>query len=201
MNDKINVTTDTSPDIWLRLTHLGILIFGIAAWISGYAAGDYKRIDHSGFDIHQWLGIGASFFVFIRIAIGLFGSEVARFRNWLPITGERISAALKDIQELVRFRMPHRPTHQGLAGVVQTFGLAVFVLLAISGGLLFLLLDPGMKARGIVHDIKEVHEIGGILIPAFLSLHGGAVIMHTFAGNHVWKRIFIHVEQQQNSTE
>jgi cytochrome b len=164
-------------------------------------AGDYKHIQHAGFAFHKWLGIGASVFVLVRIGLGLFGSEVARFSRWLPITGKRIAHVMEDIKGLLRFKLPHRQTHQGLAGVVQTFGLSLFVLIACSGGLLFFLLEPGFKAKGIVHDIKEFHEIGEILIPAFLSLHVGAVVMHALAGNHVWKRIFFAAEEQKNTTE
>src|SRR5574340_937819 len=137
MTDKINKRSGSFPDIWLRATHLGILIFGISAWISGNMADDYKHIEHTGFDLHRWLGSGAVFFVFIRLMIGLFGSEAARFSRWLPITRRRIAVVLEDLRGLRRFRLPHRPFHQGLEGVVQTFGLAVFVWIAFSGGLLF----------------------------------------------------------------
>jgi len=201
MTDKVNEKSSSSPDIWLRLTHLGILIFGIAAWLSGNLADDYKHIEHAGFAFHKWLGMGAASCILIRIGLGLFGSEVARFSRWLPITNERIAYVLEDMKGILRLKLPHRPTHQGLAGVVQTFGLTVFVLIACSGGTLFFLLEPGFKASGIVHDIKEVHEIGEILIPAFLSLHVGAVVMHALAGNHVWKRIFFAAEEQKNLTE
>lgn len=201
MSGNIEEKNTASPDIWLRLTHLGLLVFGMAAWLSGNMADDYKHVEHTGFIVHKWLGTGAAFFILIRIGLGLFGSEVARFSRWLPITGQRIAAAVEDIKGLLQLKLPHRQTHLGLAGVVQTFGLTVFTSIAVSGGILFFLLEPGFRVRGIVHDIKEVHEIGEILIPAFLSLHVGAVVMHALAGNHIWKRILFPVEEQKNQVE
>lgn len=201
MTGKIMEKENVSPDRALRLTHLGILTFGIASWISGNLADDYKHLEHTGFIVHKWLGICTALFIIIRVALGLFGSEVARFSRWLPITGERITPVLEDLKGLLRLKLPHRPTHQGVAGLVQIFGLTVFICLAASGGLLFFLLDPGVKTRGIIHDIKEVHEVGEILIPAFLSLHVGAVVLHALAGNPVWKRMLFSVEMQKNQAE
>ena len=41
-----------------------------------------------------------------------------------------------------------------------------------------------------MHMVKEAHEVGTVLIPAYLALHVGAVIAHSLAGQHVWKEIF-----------
>jgi len=87
-------------------------------------------------------------------------------------------------------RLPDRPTHQGLSGLVQTFGLAVFSWMAITGSLMFFYLEPGHKAMGLMHFIKEIHEVGVWLIPIFLGIHVGAVTLHALAGNHLWRKTF-----------
>ena len=79
------------------------------------------------------------------------------------------------------------PTHVGLAGLVETFGLAVFTWMALTGTLMFFFLMPGQEAVGIGHFIEEIHEIGESLIPVFLFLHVGAVIIHALFGRQLWK--------------
>ncbi len=172
------------------LVHLGLLLFGLSAALTGLLAEDYKKIEHLGFTIHSWLGMGLAGLVGLRMATGIIGPRSVRFARWMPFTVSRMRLVFEDVAGLLKFRMPERPTHQGLAGLVQTFGLAVFLLMAATGAYLYFFLEPGHKAHGFVHDVKELHEAGVVLIPAFLSLHGGAVLMHALRGNHIWKKIF-----------
>ena len=54
---------------------------------------------------------------------------------------------------------------------------------------MFFYLDPGQKASGVLHFIMEIHEIGEGLIPVFIALHAGAVILHALAGRHKWRKM------------
>jgi cytochrome b len=173
-----------------RLIHLGLTVFGILALITGIWAGDYKRVHHLGFSIHKWLGLTLSFFIAWRIWNGFFGSQEARFCRWVPNSPERLKMAWEDGLTLLQLKLPARPAHQGLAGLVQTFGLAVFAWMAGTGTLMALFLTPGHKAGGIVHAIKEIHELGLWLIIAFLAIHVGAVTLHALAGDHLWRKMF-----------
>ncbi len=172
------------------LIHLGLLAFGLTAWLTGLMADDYKRMMHPGFTVHSWLGMGLAAFAGLRLITGIIGPRSVQFLRWMPFTAARIKLVLEDISGLLKFRMPDRSTHEGLAGVVQTFGLLVFIFVAATGAYLFFYLEPGQKTRGLVHDVKELHEIGMVLIPVFLSFHVGAVIMHALHGNHIWRKIF-----------
>jgi cytochrome b561 len=173
-----------------RFLHLGLTVFGILAFVTGFFADDYKRLAHPGFSIHRWLGITLAFFMVWRIWLGFWGPKDVQFSQWLPYTKERLLMALEDIFTLVKFRLPLRPTHQGLSGVVQTFGLAVFSWMAFTGSLMFFFMSPGHKARGVLHLVKELHELGFWLIPIFLGLHAGAVSLHALAGEDLWRKTF-----------
>ncbi len=173
-----------------RFIHLGLTVFGVLAWATGFWAEDYKKLPHLGFSVHKWLGMGLSFFMCFRLWYGFFGPPEAQFRHWVPYIRERLLLILEDIVNLMRLRLPDRQSHQGLAGLVQTFGLAAFAWMAVTGTFMFLFLEPGHKARGLVHAIKELHEVGLWLIPIFLGIHVGAVILHAITGNHVWRRTF-----------
>lgn len=51
------------------------------------------------------------------------------------------------------------------------------------------MLGPGVE-RDIFEVVEEIHEVGESLIPLFLALHVGAVLLHTLCGKAIWKRMF-----------
>jgi cytochrome b len=173
-----------------RFIHLGLTVFGILALITGLWADDYKRAHHLGFSVHKWLGLTLSFFLAWRGWQGLFGPREARFSQWVPYTPARLKLAGEDCLNLLKLKLPERPSHQGLAGVVQAFGLAVFAWMALTGSSMALWLAPGRKAGVFVHTLKELHELGPWLIVAFLAIHGGAVILHACTGQNLWRKMF-----------
>lgn len=189
IRDNDRTSTDAPLGAFVILIHIGLLIAGMAAWLSGDLADDYKRLAHSGFTLHRWLGVGAAFFIFLRLLWGILGPQNVRFTRWVPVTGERLARVGEDIRGLLRFQLPERPMHEGLSGLVQTFGLLVFLFMALSGGFLFFSLEPGQKARGLAHSVKELHEGGVLLIPLFLFMHAGAVTLHALSGRHLWRRM------------
>ena len=190
MPDNLNSSARTELDDITRVIHLGLAVLGVLAWLTGLLAGDYQKLHHLRFSIHRWLGISASLFIFFRLWWGFYGAREAQFSQWLPYTWDRLLAALEDLFTLVKLKLPDRPAHQGLAAVVQAFGLAVFSWMALTGTLMFLFLEPGHKARGALHALKELHEGGLWLVLIFLGLHVGAVTLHALAGDHLWKRTF-----------
>jgi cytochrome b len=173
-----------------RVIHLGLTVFGISAWATGFLADDYKRLEHLGFSIHSWLGISFVFFLILRIGYGFWGPDDYQFTKWVPYTGDRLRAAMEDVWTLIKFKLPQRPTHLGLSGLVQTFGLAAFAWMALTGSLMFFYLTPGHQAHGFLHFIKEMHEVGVWLIPIYLGIHVGAVLLHALAGDHRWRQMF-----------
>ena len=190
MTDSHQPAEKPQLDELTRLIHLGLAIFGILALITGLWAGDYKRVHHLGFSIHKWLGLTLSFFMAWRLWHGFYGPREARFSQWAAFTPEQLRIAWEDSLTLLRLKLPDRPPHQGLAGVVQTFGLAVFAWMALTGALMALWLTPGRKAGVFVHTFKEMHELGLWLIVAFLAIHGGAVLLHALTGDHRWRNTF-----------
>jgi cytochrome b len=176
-------------DTGTRLLHLGLACFGLLAWVTGWLADDYKELRHTGFSVHSWIGIGTAVFTGLRLLHGIVGPSPGRFWNWLPVTPGRIALVREDLGGLLRFQLPDREPRQGLAAVVESFGLAVFTFLSGTGVGLFLYLEPGAKARGTIHFIKELHEAGEVLIPIFIVIHVGAVILHALSGKPLWRRM------------
>jgi len=176
-------------DLVTRILHMGLLVCGMLAWVTGEFAEDYEEAESLGFIVHSWSGMALTFFICLRILYGLIGPASVRFINWVPYTKERLALAWEDVLTLSSFNLPDREIHVGLSGLVQTFGLAVFFWMAITGSLLFAYLEPGVETRGGVYLVNELHEAGEGLIPVFIVLHVGAVVMHSFFGHPVWRRM------------
>ena len=176
-------------DAATRLIHLLLALLGIAALISGQFAGDYRRAVHTGFDIHRWIGIAMAAVLAVRIAWGFVGPATVRFAQWLPVTPVRVRLCVADVADLVRLRLPMREGHEGLAGLIQAIGLAAFAWMAATGSVMWLYLEPGTRASGWLHTVKELHEGGQVVAIAYVALHAGAVVVHSLAGHPVWRRM------------
>lgn len=177
------------------LIHLGIMLFGLAAFFTGPMADDYKRMDYSGYTVHAWFGMALTVFVMVRLFTGLVGPVADRFYSWVPI-GERFRQVVDDVSGLFRFRLPEREPRCGIAGLVQAIGLFGFFFMALTGSWLYLILEPGKKSVGLAHDIKEMHEVGMLIVLPFLLMHAGAVLLHAFKGKHYWKQAFLIEESK-----
>lgn len=177
-------------DSFTIFLHAGLMVFGVLTWFTGEWAGDYKTMRHLGFSLHKWLGLGTALFVSARLFHGLYGPDQARFAQWVPSTSERLQLVFEDIRTLFTLKLPDRPPRQGLAGLWEAFGLAVFTWMAGTGFCMFVFLTPGRKVRGFLWLIKELHELGEWLVPIFLAVHVAAVCLHALAGDHRWRKMF-----------
>jgi cytochrome b len=185
-----NLNKSEALDGFTIFLHFGLMVFGVLAWFTGEWAGDYKTIQHPGFTIHKMLGLGIALFLSARLFHGFWGPDQALFANWVPYTPDRLRLVFEDLRALFTLRLPDRPSHQGLAGLWETFGLAAFTWMTATDGVMFLFLTPGHKTRGFLHQVKELHELGEWLVPIFLAVHVSAVIIHALVGDHRWRKMF-----------
>lgn len=175
---------------FLRLVHLALAILCLVAWGSAQFAGDYKRAVHLGFSIHEVIGLAFTAALAIRILIGLVGPDRGRFSAWFPFAKDNLRLVNDDLRNLVQLRFPERAPHEGLAGLVQFLGLLIFALIAFSGTVLALYLEPGTRATGWLSGVKEVHEAAQVLIPVYLALHVGGTLVHALLGQQLWREMF-----------
>ncbi|MCP4339097.1 MAG: cytochrome b/b6 domain-containing protein [Desulfobulbaceae bacterium] len=183
-------------DVPTKVIHIGIMIFALAAYVTGDGADDYKKAEYFGYILHQWLGMGISLFILLRIIYGLIGADSARFSNWVPYTRERLRLARDGLMSIFLYRKPRRPAHQGIAGLINAAGLAIFAWMAVTGSILFFFLEPGRRSSGLIHFIEEIHEVGETLVPAYLVIHIGAVIIHALYGRDIWRKMFFIKRQR-----
>lgn len=169
-----------------KIIHIGLAIFGITAYLTAEGA------EHSdggfGYQLHAYLGLALMAIILLRIFRGYTGSADMRFSSWSPFSKSQWARAIKDAKNLVLLKMPERGMHEGLAGLLQAFGLVIFAWMGATGTVLYFI-DESMN--GMLYEIfEEAHEVGESLIPLFLILHVGAVIAHTLTGYPVWKRMW-----------
>jgi hypothetical protein len=135
--------------------------------------------------------------VCLYFGYGLAGPRPERFSSWFPFTRKQLQRTKVDLAELAELKLPQHKRRQGLAGLVQFLGMLIFLWLAATGSLLYFLIEPGTKTRGLLHAVEEAHELGAVFLPLYLILHIGAVIAHSLKGNPVWQEIFSFKKNQQ----
>ena len=181
MNDTNHVYTRPT-----RLVHMGLAIFGIAAFLTAEAAeGGSNSL---GYLLHAYLGMTLSFFILLRILQGYTGAAEARFSNWSPFSKRQARTAIEDLKGLASLKIPQNDLHEGIAGMVQAFGLIVFGWMSATGGVLFFIDERSNE--NVFEIFEELHEVGEGLIPMFLILHVGAVILHSLKGTGFLKRMW-----------
>jgi len=165
------------------------MIFALSAYLTGDMADDYKKLEYLGFTIHKWLGMGVGFFILSRIIYGFAGPKKARFSRWVPTTKESLKEAGQALISALAYKRPAVPAHRAISGVVKTAGILLFSWMALTGTFMFFFVEPGSRSRGLVHLVMEVHEVGEALIPAYLVIHIGAVLIHAFYGQDFWRKM------------
>ena len=168
-----------------RWLHLGLAVFGIAAYLTAEFAEHGGR--GAGYLVHAYLGLSLMAVMTVRLGVGLTDSQMLGFRHWHLFSRSQWRACAEDLRDLLHFRLPNRVHHEGLSVLVQAFGLGTFAWMAFTGAGLYLL--GGAGESGALEVLEELHEVGESLVPAYLVLHVGAVTVHTLAGHRVLRRI------------
>jgi cytochrome b len=184
--ENIMANQNYSYPLYAKILHFGMAGFGITAFLTGELAEDGSN--SLGYLLHAYLGLSLATFVLLRLLRGLIGSGPLRFSDWSPISRHQWGLALQDSGSLLRFRVPERGMHEGLAGLTQAFGIAIFALMGATGTGLFLL--GGGPESGLFEVVEEVHEVGEALIPLYLALHVGSVLLHSLAGSPIWQKMW-----------
>ncbi len=184
--ENVMTVQDYSYPWYAKVLHMGMAGFGITAFLTGEFAED--GADTLGYLLHAYLGLSLAAFVLIRVLWGLIGVGPLRFSDWSPLSRDQWTTALQDLRSLVSFHVPERGMHEGIAGLTQVFGIAIFAWMGATGTGLFLL--GGDPESNLFEVVEEIHEIGEALIPLYLALHVGSVVLHSLAGNPIWRRMW-----------
>ena len=176
--------TQTYPRL-AKVIHLGLAGFGLAAYLTAELA--EGGTGSFGYLLHAYLGLSLAAVMLLRLGAGAGNSLILGFRHWSLFSASQWRMVIDDLRGLKTFRVPDRGPHEGLAGLVQALGLLIFAWMATTGAGLFLL---GGAETPLFELVEEAHALGEGLIPLYLLLHVGAVVLHTLIGQPVWGRMF-----------
>jgi cytochrome b561 len=181
------MATESNPfPLYAKCLHGGIAISGLAAFLSGELA--EEGMQTTGYYLHACLGLSLAIFIGVRIYRGFTAAAPLGFSGWSPFSPRQWSRAMQDLRDLLQLRVPERGIHEGLSGLTQAFGLILFSWMALSGAGLFLL--ASMPETHLLEVLEELHEVGESLIPLYLVLHVGSVVVHSVAGKPIWQRMW-----------
>lgn len=169
---------------YAKIIHLGIAVLGVTAYLTAELAEDGNS--SLGYLLHAYLGLSLAAFMLLRICVGLSSSASLSFKGWSPFSRLQLKLVLEDFRSLLTLKVPERDRHQGLAGMTQAFGLILFTWMAATGTALFFLEHESNPFE----FVEELHEVGESLIPFYLLLHVGAVVLHSLIGQPIWKKMF-----------
>ena len=173
-----------SYSIYTKSVHLGIAVFGILAFLTGeLAEGDNASL---GYLLHAYLGLSLAAFMGMRLMGGLTRKNSLSLKEYYPFSKQQLLLALEDFKDLLRLKVPGCGLHEGLTGFTKAFGLIVFSFMTLTGTCLYLLTDT---SASLFEAIEETHEVGESLIPFFLCLHVGTVVLQSLSGNPIWKKM------------
>ncbi len=184
--EAIMADYDYTFPLYAKILHSGMAIFGITAYLTAELAEDGSG--SWGYYLHAYLGLSLAAFVLLRIFRGFTGPGPMRFSTWSPFSSRQWSLAMQDVRSLIRLQVPERGMHEGLAGLTQSFGLILFCWMGLTGTGIFLLGDNTKVT--LFEVLEELHEVGESLIPLYLVLHVGSVLVHSMAGKPIWQRMW-----------
>ncbi len=178
--------TDYRYSLPAKIIHMGLAVFGIISYLTAEGA------EHSdggiGYQLHAYLGLTLMAFIILRILHAYTGPAEMRLSSLSPFSKLQWIQAVEDVKNLLQLKMPERGMHEGIAGLVQAFGLLIFGWMGATGTALYFINE---STHGTLYEIfEETHEVGESLIPLFLILHVGAVIVHTLTGKPNWKKMW-----------
>ena len=179
-------TTEYRYTLPAKIIHMGLAVFGIIAYLTAEGA------EHSdggfGYQLHAYLGLTLMAFIILRILYAYTGPAEMRLSSLSPFSKSQWTQAIEDVKNLLQLKMPERGIHEGIAGLVQAFGLIIFAWMGATGTALYFINE---STNGTLYEIfEETHEVGESLVPLFLILHVGAVITHTLTGKPNWKKMW-----------
>lgn len=152
------------------------------------------------FEVHEVVGLSALAIVLVHWAWSLFNHADGGLAHLFPWHRAGRQQVMSDIRGLMRMEMPASGVRGGLPGLIHGLGLLAVTGIALTGGMLFLLMpeqgDPGQLAEAF----EELHEGFAALVWTYWIGHGGIAIMHHLSGHDTVRNMFNFSSSSKSST-
>ncbi|MDX8384603.1 MAG: cytochrome b/b6 domain-containing protein [Ghiorsea sp.] len=146
------------------------------------------------FEVHEWVGMTALVLVIARLAWGFMRAE----SKWVDLFPYFFQAGRKGIVDEVvngipgwfKGKLPVPGQEDYLPGAVHGLGLLLVLAMGISGAAMLYGMEDTGAMIGLIHDMKEAHEVLGSLLWVYIYAHVGMTIVHMLLGHPMLGRIF-----------
>ncbi|MBV8048847.1 MAG: cytochrome b/b6 domain-containing protein [Paludibacterium sp.] len=165
-------------DLPTRLFHWGLVGLFAGMWYTGSQGGDWLRY-------HIWCGEGVAVLLLFRMIWGFFGSQTARFSDFLPRPGV--------IRRYLRGQLSEHqlPGHNPLGGLM-VLALILVLVCQVATGLFASDVDSYLYNGPLAHlidaarseSVTDVHKTLFNLILLMVGVHVAAVLYHRVFKRH-----------------
>lgn len=187
--------SDTRWDRPTRLLHLGLAAsVTVQLWISlimeppGHH-GVRTALESGAFEVHEWVGLAALAIVLAHWGWSLSGHAAAGLGHLFPWGPTGRARIRMEFAQLLRLELPAGGPDGGLAGLVHGLGLLTVTFMALSGGVLFILLPETGPIPSSIHEIGDVHSFMATFVWVYWCGHLAMAVLHRLQGHDTVQRM------------
>ncbi len=142
------------------------------------------------FEAHEIIGLTALLIVISHWVWSLSNQVDGGLKHLFPWRGDAWKDVVDDVKGLMDIKLPEGGMRGGLPGLIHGLGLLAVTGIAMTGGMLWLLL-PEVGEPGMIAEVfKEFHEGFATLVWTYWIGHGGIAMAHHFSGHDYVKKMF-----------
>ncbi|MHB8454555.1 MAG: cytochrome b/b6 domain-containing protein [Acidiferrobacterales bacterium] len=179
-----------------RVLHLGLAVtVTVQLLVSLFMTPPGKSESHTaltqaGFVVHKWLGMAALIIVLGHWAwtTGKYGK--AGLRHLFPWGRNGRREIAGDIRRLAARNLVDGGQRGGLPGLAHGLGLLAVTAMAITGGVLFVLLPAHGEPSALARNIGDVHSFIANFVWAYWYGHLGMALLHHLKGHDTLRKMF-----------
>lgn len=177
-----------------RILHLG-LVFTVSAQlfislIMEEPGEGYGGFGQFAFSAHEMIGLVALIIVVLHWTWSFFNGKPEGIQHLLPWNAAARQRILSELKGILNGNLPTMDKHGGLIGLIHGLGLLAVTGVAITGGILYLILPEIGEAGWIAKTYEEIHEFFAVLVWTYWIGHGGMAILHHVNGDKHIKKMF-----------
>ena len=179
-----------------RFLHLGlVLTVTIQLLVSLFMVPPGSRhpstpVGHAGFLVHEWVGLCALCIVLAHWTWSILSSGRTGLGHLFPLSRDGRRGIAVELRALLSRRLVRGGPRGGLSGLVHGLGLVAVSAIAVTGGMLFVMLPANGVPSALAHNIADLHSLISTLVWAYWSGHIGMALLHHFAGDDTLRRMF-----------
>lgn len=140
---------------------------------------------------HEWVGLAALAILacgWIYRFINWKRESQGRLFPWLGSAGRQSLA--REVGQFILLRWTGIPQDGALTGTVHGLGLLIAAAMALTGGVLYIVLGPQDTVTPVVRSLMEVHSFLATFMWIYLCGHALMALWHQYMGHGSFARIF-----------